>query len=123
MTQLFGPHLMLDLKGCNSNISFSLDKVYEFLFTTPDIIGMEKVTMPYVFPYYGKIAEDDGITGCVVIAESHISIHTFPKKEYVFVDVFSCKPFDVDLAIEHITKYFECDCYDKYLEFRGKGFR
>jgi S-adenosylmethionine decarboxylase len=31
-----------------------------------------------------------GITGFILLAESHISIHTWPEKKYVAVDIFSC---------------------------------
>ena len=32
-----------------------------------------------------------GVTGMVIIQESHISIHTFSKRQYVSIDVFTCK--------------------------------
>ncbi|MGH2368638.1 MAG: S-adenosylmethionine decarboxylase, partial [Chloroflexota bacterium] len=53
-----------------------------------------KIIPPYVFRYHGVVPEDWGITGMVIIAESHISIHTFPEHKRFHMDVFSCKPFD-----------------------------
>jgi S-adenosylmethionine decarboxylase len=35
-----------------------------------------------------------GYTGMVVIAESHISIHTYPEDNYIAIDIFSCRAFD-----------------------------
>ena len=40
--------------------------------------------------------------GFVIIAESHISVHTFPEHGYVWVDIFSCKEFETDGATERI---------------------
>ena len=45
-----------------------------------------------------------GISGFVMIAESHISVHTFPDQDYVFIDIFSCRPFDTDAAIDYLVK-------------------
>jgi S-adenosylmethionine decarboxylase len=83
---------------------------------------MTKIMPPYVFKYYAPIPEDWGISGFVIIAESHISIHTFPEKLYLSVDVFSCKPFDADKVIRDITEIFEIKkseikFFDRGLEF------
>jgi S-adenosylmethionine decarboxylase len=83
---------------------------------------MVKITQPYVFPYIGIVPEDKGITGFVVIAESHLSIHTFVEKGYAFVDLFSCKPFDTDMARDIIIKAFISKRPKVYMIERGAGF-
>ena len=118
----FGPHLMLDLRKCNRRRLADYDLVFNILHDLPALIGMTKITQPYVFPYSGLVPEDRGITGTVIIAESHISIHTFQEKDYCFVDVFSCKDFDVELAADYMIKAFESKKYDKYVVNRGKDF-
>ena len=80
--------------------------VFDVLNELPEKIGMTKITQPYVFPYSGHVPEDKGITGTVIIAESHISIHTFQEKDYCFVDVFSCKDFDADTVAELSERWF-----------------
>lgn len=103
----FGPHLMLDLVNVkNTYLLDDLELCFNLLDTLPPLIGMTKITQPYVFPYKGLVPEDEGITGMVIIAESHISIHTFPRKSYAFIDIFSCKPFDEALAIKTIKDRF-----------------
>lgn len=104
----FGPHLTLDLKGCNKEKLADFDLVFDVLNNLPEKIGMTKITQPYVFKYSGLVPEDKGITGFVVIAESHISIHTFELKDYVFIDLFSCKPFDYEYAARYLAEAFEC---------------
>ena len=120
--EYFGPHLILDLQQCKEEKLGDYTLVFDVLNDLPEKIGMTKITQPYVFPYAGLVSEDRGITGTVVIAESHISIHTFQEKDYCFVDVFSCKDFDVEFAAEYIIKAFESKKYDKHVINRGKDF-
>jgi len=120
--ETFGPHLMLDLSECNAEKLKDYELIFDVLDDLPEKIGMTKITKPYVFPYSGLAAEDKGITGTVIIAESHISIHTFQEKDYCFVDVFSCKDFDVDFAANYLIDVFESKKYEKYVVQRGKDF-
>lgn len=49
-----------------------------------------------------------GISGVVVIAESHLAIHTWPEHKYAAVDVFTCGDLlDGNIAISHIAERFE----------------
>src|SRR5690606_27799515 len=105
--QGFGPHLMLDCSQCNREKIGDVAYVFEVLNTLPDHIGMTKITQPYVFPYSGLVPEDKGVTGIVVIAESHLSFHSFTEKDYFFFDLFSCKPFEVEAAKQFIIEAFE----------------
>ena len=105
--EIFGPHLTLDLNDCNQEKLGDFDLVFDVLNNLPNKIGMTKITQPYVFKYSGLVPEDKGITGFVVIAESHISIHTFQEKNYVFIDLFSCKPFNYGYAQQYLIDTFE----------------
>jgi S-adenosylmethionine decarboxylase len=83
---------------------------------------MTKIMPPYVFKYSGLKPEDWGLSGFVLIAESHISIHTFPEKNFVTVDIFSCKAFDTEFASEYLQSTFgmtkvECNVLDRGTEF------
>ncbi len=82
------------------------DLVQGFLDTYPDKIRMTKIAPPQVFTYRGKQPEDWGLSGFVLIAESHISVHTFPDRGHVNIDIFSCKPFDGDGALEIVKDTF-----------------
>lgn len=118
----FGPHLMLDCSGCNLEKISNLEYVFKFLNELPEKIGMTKITQPYVFPYEGLIPEDKGITGTVIIAESHITFHSFTDKDYFFFDVFSCKHFDVDQVARLVTEAFEVTQVNRHDALRGKDF-
>lgn len=118
----FGPHLMLDCRGCNLEKIDNLEFVFKFLNELPERIGMTKITQPYVFPYEGLIPEDKGITGTVIIAESHITFHSFTDKDYFFFDVFSCKHFDVDRVARMVQEAFEVQHVERHEALRGKDF-
>lgn len=118
----FGPHLMLDLNDCDAKKLDDLDLCFSFLDDLPDLINMTKITQPHVFRYSGLVPEDKGITGMVIIAESHISIHTFPLKQYAFIDIFSCKPFDTNRALEYALKLFGCKDPQHFQVNRGLKF-
>ena len=118
----FGLHLTLDGYGCSYESLTNLDSIYKFLDTCPDLIQMTKIMPPYVFKYRGKVPDDWGLSGFVLIAESHISIHTFPERGYLSLDIFSCKGFDYDKAVAYVTEIFgiarhELNLLDRGLEF------
>lgn len=121
LTTGFGPHLMMDCITSSSKIA-DLQMIFDFLYEFPSQIGMTKITQPYVFPYEGLIPEDRGITGTVIIAESHLSFHSFTAKNYFFFDVFSCKPFDVGRARDLILEKFEVQQHEVHYVQRGREF-
>lgn len=53
-----------------------------------------------------------GISGVVVISESHFAIHTWPEYRYAAIDIFTCgDTLQGDTAISHIAREFECTRY------------
>jgi len=49
-----------------------------------------------------------GVSGVVVIAESHVAIHTWPEYNYAAVDIFTCgDSIDPWVIEEHLKEYFE----------------
>ena len=99
-------HLAIDGLGAKADILQDVDLVQRFLNEYPDAIGMTKVAPPQVYTYHGKVPEDWGVSGFVIIAASHISVHTFPDRGYIYIDVFSCKEFDIELSIKSVKEFF-----------------
>jgi S-adenosylmethionine decarboxylase len=118
----FGPHLMLDCRQCNLQKMGDLAFIFDFLNRLPEQIGMTKITQPYVFPYEGLIPEDKGVTGTVIIAESHITFHSFLEKDYFFFDAFSCKPFDIEQVQQIVQDTFEVKLMQAHVKHRGLDF-
>ena len=118
----FGPHLTLDLIGCPVEKLADYNLHFDYLKRLPELIEMTPITQPYVFPYSGLVPEDKGITGIVIIAESHLSIHSFEQKGHTFIDIFSCKPFDVEKAVKLTLEIFQPTSYEMNIVERGKSF-
>lgn len=119
---MFGPHLMLEASGCNYNKLIDIKLLTKLLDNLPEKMNMTKVMPPYVFEYKGLLPEDWGLSGIVIIAESHLAFHTFPDKGFLTVDIFSCKDFDVKMAVDEIVKAFEPETWDEQLIMRGREF-
>ncbi len=119
---MFGPHLILEAYGCQKNLIADMGLISKTLDAYPAQLGMTKIMPPYVFEYHGSVEDDWGVSGVVLIAESHISIHTFPDKQFVTLDIFSCKDFNVEEAIEYFSGIFQPERYEKQLLMRGREF-
>ena len=118
----FGQHLTIDASFCNRKKLTDQSLVYDILNNLPKKLGMIKMTLPHVVKWMDPGATIDGVSGFVMIAESHISIHTFPEKDYVFIDVFSCKGFDVDSAVKLLVNAFGAKKHTEKVINRGTDF-
>lgn len=119
----FGPHLTLDGYECDARKLDDMNFLYGLLDTLPGMIGMTKIMPPYILYYDGKDKpEDRGFSGVVIIAESHISIHTYPEKRFLTFDIYSCKEFDIDRTVDYVVKAFSIGNFDKRVFKRGKEF-
>ena len=119
----FGLHVTIDASGCNREKLTSQELVYDILNELPSKICMTKMTLPYVCKWLDKFSQGTpGFSGFIMIAESHISIHTFHDQNYVFVDVFSCRNFDANKAVKYILDSFEAKRAEKHLIKRGIDF-
>lgn len=108
-------HLIIDGYSANKQILQDESYLRDILDSVPDLIGMTKITKPFVFRYVGDKPEDWGYSGFIFIAESHISFHTFVEKNYVNMDVFSCVDFDTTTAIKYLKEKFQFTKLKTYL--------
>lgn len=54
-----------------------------------------------------SFGENSGVTGVAILAESHISIHTWPETGYVAIDVFMCGKCNPNQAVPVFTSIFK----------------
>lgn len=99
-------HVIIDGYGGDPDKLADENVVRVILDQVPELMGMTKITQPYVLRYTGSKPEDWGVSGFVMIAESHISMHTFPERRLVWADVFSCKDFDPQPVLDEIKRLF-----------------
>ncbi len=120
---MFGPHLIIDGSRCDTAKLADRILVEQVLNDYPSAIGMTKIGGPYMFEYQAPDPAYSGVSGLVVIAESHIAIHTFPELDYFTMDIFSCKNFDHEKAIAYIKDAFDVREMDRMLVQRGLSFK
>ena len=111
--------LVVDGYGADPEKLQDEELLYRFLDEYPDAIGMTKMIQPQVYTYRGKTPEDWGLSGFVLIAESHISVHTFPDRRYVNIDIFSCQSFDKDWALSQVKELFGLEEVKTWVLDRG----
>ena len=63
---------------------------------------------------------DAGVTGVAVLAESHISIHTWPETDYIALDVFTCGTCDAHKAADELIRHFQPVKYEIGAHKRGE---
>ncbi len=99
--QGLGRHILAEVYGCEFRILNDLDKVRKILVSAALSAGAEvRETAFHRF-------SPQGVSGVVVISESHIAIHTWPELGYAAVDVFTCgETVDPWVAMDAIVKDF-----------------
>ena len=100
-------HLIIDGHSADAQKLQDVRFIYQILDDYPSQISMTKISPPKVSRYACAKRGSWGISAFVGLAESHISIHTFPEESYVSIDVFSCKEFDSERALADLTERFE----------------
>lgn len=114
MKKSLGYQLTIDFYDCNSKIIDNVDKIKSILETGAKMMNLSIVKT--VIHEFSPI----GISGVVVIKESHIAIHTWPEHNYVALDFFTCnKSYPLDEGIQWIQKEFEANKIEKTTIQRG----
>jgi len=106
-----GNHLLLD--GYSEADLGSLDFIKEFLIETTKEIEMTAISEPLVLDHKADEKAESGITGTIILAESNITVHTYPAKKWFCLDIFSCKEFDIDKTLEYLIKKLKINKYKK----------
>ncbi|MBF6594404.1 MAG: S-adenosylmethionine decarboxylase [Thermaceae bacterium] len=113
---------MMDGYQASAEKLADLELIRHALEELPKEMQMTKVLPPIVQRFPKQPGQSEGVTGVVLIAESHIAIHTFPSQRFISVDIFSCKEFDLGLALKSVVERFEVGRYETYLINRGKEY-
>ncbi len=117
----FGEHLTIDGYGGNAELLNDKKLVYACLDELPGLLGMGKLADPVVYFAPGNNDKDPGgWSGFVVILESHISIHTFPKRGFVSADIYTCKNgMDTNFILDYFKKSFDLKDIEDHFIKRG----
>ncbi len=118
----YGPQLVVDLYKCDAKKLADKKFIKKLLSEFPAKIGMRKISKVFVFKYNPKNKEEQGLSAFVLIAESHITIHTYPLRQLAKIDIVSCKGFDQEKATAMLKKTFNAKEAEAKSLYRGKHY-
>jgi S-adenosylmethionine decarboxylase len=100
-------HVMIDLYGCSPALLANEALLRRVLDEYPDRIGMDKVSPVFLREIKTSNPFDDGMSGFVIIATSHVSLHAWPCYGMVNIDVFSCEEFSPEEVSRFAVEMFQ----------------
>ncbi len=85
------------------------DKISAFLKDFADLLEMSPLTEPFIFTP-NEIGHEihHGVAGFMAWAESGCSMYTWDKFNFLSVEIYTCKKFDVQSAVNYVKDYFDC---------------
>jgi S-adenosylmethionine decarboxylase len=101
----WGYHLMLDISGCNDAM-LSRESIYNFnrdLVNRIDMTAHGEPVIEYLLPGDPK----QGYSLMQLITTSNICAHFVEPDRSAYIDIFSCKPFDIQVAQSVVQHHFE----------------
>lgn len=108
-------HVFGSLYECDEKILSNISKLRKIV---KEAVKISNSKLIRITSY--KFGGGGGISIIAIVAESHISIHTYPEYKYALVDVFTCgthtKPEE---AFEYIVKELKAKNYNKKIELRN----
>lgn len=107
-----GTHLILDVWGAER-----LDDQDHIEQTLRRIVEKAKATLLHI--HLHRFTPNGGISGVAVLAESHISVHTWPERSYAAFDVFMCGDAVPHVAIEELREAFSAERVEVLEHRRG----
>ena len=114
MNNALGRHVLAEVYGCNFKVLNDVRKVEEIMVNAALEAGAE--IREVIFHKFSP----QGVSGVVVISESHLAIHTWPELGYAAVDVFTCgdrvDPWD---AVNYLKELFGASDMDANEVERG----
>jgi S-adenosylmethionine decarboxylase len=98
-----GKNLLLELRDCNREVLNDLSFLQNALVSAAQQAGA--TVLEKHFHHFAP----QGVSGAVLISESHLALHTWPEHGYAAVDIFTCgDSVNSELAAELLIKSLEC---------------
>ena len=92
-----GKHILLDLWGVKfDNSVTTLKKIIK------NAVKLSGATMLHI--HLHRFGKEQGISGVAVLAESHISVHTWPERDYIAFDIFMCGDTRPEASATYLIK-------------------
>lgn len=102
----WGYHLILDCQGCDRNEITCKENLKAFIKTLVAEIDMKAYGEPILEHFATHDADKAGFSLVQLIETSSITGHFVDKNGDAYVDIFSCKPFSIDIVRDVVSRYF-----------------
>ncbi len=109
-----GTHLIVDLYGASR-----IDDIAHVEATLTECVAAAGATLLHIHLHH--FTPNNGVSGVAVLAESHISIHSWPETGYAALDVFMCGHADPHRTIDVLRRAFRPDRVEVSEHLRGGG--
>ncbi len=97
-----GRHLLVEFHQCDNRVISDVRKIEEIM------VGAAKYAKAHIVDVVFHNFNPNGISGVVVIAESHLAIHTWPEFNFASVDIYPCgSSVNPWMAYKYIHKHFK----------------
>lgn len=97
----------IELGGCPREGLEDVGKVFSLLSNLPEKTDFPKGGEPNVFKYKGEGEAAWGVSGVILSGDSHLSLHTFPEKGDVFINIFSSRQLNAELIERELSRAFQ----------------
>ena len=97
---VMGKHTLIEFHGCDRGVLSDTPAVERHMRAAADASGLTVVES--VFHRF----KPWGVSGVVIISESHLAVHTWPEHGYAAVDLFTCGDARPDGAVGYLAKAF-----------------
>lgn len=101
----YGLELIMDLKGCNLG-DLSKEKLERFFIELCDRIKMTRHGEPVFWEDHSGIPHLHGVSGIQFIETSNIVCHPLPVLKAVYLNIFSCKEFNIEDALKFCMDFW-----------------
>jgi len=107
-----GRHVLADLQGVDAQLLVDAPMIESLLTRAAQAAGATPI-----FAKFHHFGAGQGVTGVLLLAESHISIHTWPEHGFAAVDAFMCGSAYPELAVEIVCQALHPEhCESKTVE-------
>lgn len=111
--QGLGKHLIIELYDCNPEAIKQVQSVEKIMLEATK--AARGTIVAHTFHQFSPY----GVSGAVIISESHLTIHTWPEYGYCAVDIFTCGDLDNDAAFEVIKNGLQAKSFSRIEMRRG----
>jgi len=119
-SKAFGFQLLLDLYNCRPGVCDDIALCYQFLDEVVESLGMAKQAPPNIFRSpVDQFPDKAGLSGWAPLIESSVVIHTLSLTNFISIDIYCCKAFDVEFAKDFCRKFFSPERMDEQYIERG----